>query len=326
MLYKLTKTFTFISNDITYYYNPITNKTQWTPLNIDYAINLPENWLVINSTSNNDKIFFYNKITNISQYNIPINIDTTNFVSISKGEHGDKKTDGKILCKSELCPRLGCKEKGHKTFKTMYILNNLHIGPRPFTLNITNEIEICMEHTGIDFTERFPIEYKDDVENSINELVTTLSKTNLIFVDLCVFFNPENITYNIKNKKTTLIDIDLNNIRLGLDIDDNYWKDILEVYKDYVFRGKDEDYDDDPNDIFDEKLKQVNNKYLKYITLSQGLSSINITENDINKELFIKNSKNTNLFQDKLKTTLFQGLVKVKGYYDTKTPEFARLS
>ena len=324
MIYKLTqKGFIFISDTMNrlYYYNPITNIKQWHPHNLEYTVNLPENWKI--KESSNKNIFFYNTQTKNGQYNIPIEIDSTKFYKILKGEHGELKTDGKIVCKTEECPAKCSKQKGYKIFNLMYLLNNMDICPRPLSINVTNHnIEICMEHGGIDFDERIPDSEKYYLESSLNKLGELLSKTNLIFVDLCLQFNPGNIVYNKISKKVMLIDIDLNWIRLGLDIPDNYWKDILEVYKNYTFREADEEYDDDPSDIFSNQLKQINNKYLKYITLSQGLSSVNISEDDIRGSLFAKNFPIENqLFQGKLQKDLFQGIFNVKGYYNTKTPE-----
>ena len=305
-----------------YYYNPITNTRYWEPQNLKYTVNLPEKWKI--TESSDGRVFFYNTETRTSQYNIPVIVDSSTFVKISKGQHGELKTDGKIICKIEQCPRKYCQQKGSKLFKLMYILNIMNICPRPISLNITEEIEICMEHGGVDFDERIPFSEKDDLESSLNELGRILSTTNLIFVDFCLQFNTGNIVYNKDTKKVMLIDIDLNWIRLGKDIPSNYWKDVLQVYKNYVFRENDEEYDDDPYDIFSEYLKQINNKYLPYITLSQGLSSINIIEDNITQTSLNKNSISSlekELFQGKLQKNLFQNTFNVKGYYNTKTPE-----
>ena len=323
MLYKLVeKGLGFVSDTMNriYYYNPITDTRQWKPQNLEYTVNLPENWKI--RESSDGRVFFYDTETGTSQYNIPTTVDSSNFVKISKGEHGELKTDGKIVCKTDSCEPKYCTQKGYKIFNLMYILNNMGICPRPISVNFPEdnyEFEICMEHGGVDFGERFPLEEKKYLEMTLTNLGERLVETNLIFIDLCLQFNPGNIVYNKATKKATLIDFDLNWIRFGLDIPSNYWKDVLEVYKKYVFRGKDEDYDDDPFEIFASQLGDVNDKYLKYITLSQGLSSVNT---DINQELF---DNNDILFQGKLRKDLFQGTFKVKGYYDTRTPEMDRL-
>jgi hypothetical protein len=123
-----------------------------------------------------------------------------------------------------------------------------------------------------------------------------------------------------------LIDIDMNLIRFAKNIPDNYWKEILNVYKEYIFRKSDDEYDEDPADIFDLELKVVNNKYIEQIILSQGLSSIDLEYHNINKELLIKKSTTMDiLFTGKMKKLKFHGVYPTKGYYDTKTIESAHL-
>ena len=53
-----------------YYYDPISNKGQWTPFNLNYTIKLPEFWVIVMAK---EKVYFYNIETNKSQYKIPEN-------------------------------------------------------------------------------------------------------------------------------------------------------------------------------------------------------------------------------------------------------------
>ena len=64
--------FEFISNKYNkiYYYDPVSNKGQWTPFNLNYTINLPEDWIIYQGKSN---VYFYNQKTKKQQYKIPEN-------------------------------------------------------------------------------------------------------------------------------------------------------------------------------------------------------------------------------------------------------------
>ena len=205
----------------------------------------------------------------------------------------------------------------------MELLYDIGVSPEPLSLEInTNEIEVCMKFGGNDIDNRIPNVEIEHLESAINLLSNILKSTNLFFVDLCLHFNPGNIVYNLNTKQLLLIDIDMNWIRLVKNNSDDYWKDILNVYKEYALRKPDDEYDDDPYDIFNAKFKAVNNKYIQNIILSEALSSINLTYEDINERLFIKNSVTMDkLFQGKLITYPFERDYVVKGYYHTKTPE-----
>ncbi len=64
--------FEFISHKFNkiYYYDPISNKGQWTPLNLNYTVNLPPDWIIVTKRG---KVYFYNTRTKNSQYEIPEN-------------------------------------------------------------------------------------------------------------------------------------------------------------------------------------------------------------------------------------------------------------
>ena len=205
----------------------------------------------------------------------------------------------------------------------MQVLYNMGVSPEPINLNINNnEIEVCMNFAGNDIDNRISNVEIDHLESAINLLSDILQTTNLFFVDLCLQFNPGNIVYNLNTKKLLLIDIDMNWIRLVKNNSNDYWKDILNVYKEYALRNPDDEYDDDPYDIFDAKLKVVNNKYIHNIILSEALSSISLTPEDITERLLIKNSLTMDkLFQGKQIKYPFNGQYAIKGHYHTKTPE-----
>jgi len=213
----------------------------------------------------------------------------------------------------------------------MEVLHTMKICPAPKEINYKDyEMEICMDFAGKDFDNRISIDEKPNLEQAINKLSSILEQTNLLFVDLCLHFNAGNIVYDKISKQVLLIDIDINWIRLAKNIPDNYWKNVLNIYKDYALRKSDEEYDDDPNDIFNDKLQKVNNKFLKESILSQGISSIDISKDDINKSLFIKNpseklTSSEKLFNGKMMNTKFEGIFPTKTHYMTKTPEAAHL-
>ena len=72
MLYELPKKgFKFLSkiHKKVYYYDPVANVGQWTPLNLEYTIKLPPNWDIVKTQT--DKMYFYNSLTNKNQYKIP---------------------------------------------------------------------------------------------------------------------------------------------------------------------------------------------------------------------------------------------------------------
>ncbi len=200
----------------------------------------------------------------------------------------------------------------------------MNISPEPKEINYKDyEMEICMDYAGIDFDNRISIDEKDNLVKAIDKLSSILEQTNLLFIDLCLHFNPGNIVYNNITKQVLLIDIDINWIRLGKNIPTHYWKNVLDVYKEYALRKSDEEYDDDPYDIFNDKLQTINNTALKEVILSQGISSIDIIKDDINKNLFIKNALTPleKLFNGISKTKPFEGTFPTKIYYITKTLE-----
>ena len=72
MIYKLpSKGFEFISTtkNKVYYYDPILNIGQWTPLSLDYTIELPSDWIIVKTQTGNT--YFYNSVTNQSTFKIP---------------------------------------------------------------------------------------------------------------------------------------------------------------------------------------------------------------------------------------------------------------
>lgn len=64
--------FQFISNKYNkiYYYDPVSNKGQWNPFNLNYTIKLPEYWVIVTTK---EKVYFYNTRTKKTQYEIPEN-------------------------------------------------------------------------------------------------------------------------------------------------------------------------------------------------------------------------------------------------------------
>ena len=128
-------------------------------------------------------------------------VDKTNFYNIKKGEKGILKTDGKVVCKTEDCDAPLC-NKALKTFKLMQIFYSIGISPRPINLNIIDsEMEICMEFAGKDFDNRILERDRHDFGKAINNLANVLMATGLIFIDLCLQFNPGNIVYNSNYNK-----------------------------------------------------------------------------------------------------------------------------
>jgi hypothetical protein len=247
-------------------------------------------------------------------------IDKKDFVKISKGEHGELKTDGNIVCKRESYNKDNRDSIGRKQYKLMEILHNMDISPTPKSFDIIDgENEICMEYGGEDFDNIITIGEEKNLESAIEKLSNKLKSTNLIFVDLCLQFNTGNIVYDYSTKQILLIDIDLKWIRLAKNIPENYWRDILNVYKDYAFRTKsDGDYDGgDPFEHFQNHLNAVNAKYLPEMTLSQSLNSIDISPDDMTPELL--SSTTNKLFEGNKRIDKFQGLFSTKGYYNTKT-------
>jgi hypothetical protein len=212
----------------------------------------------------------------------------------------------------------------------MEVLHEMNICPQPKEINYKDyEMEICMDFAGIDFDNRISIDEKQNLEQAIDKLSSILEQTNLLFVDLCLHFNPGNIVYNNITKQVLLIDIDINWIRLAKDIPDNYWKNVLNVYKEYALRKDDQnqDQDQDPYDIFNDKLQAINKKHLKESILSQAISSIDINKDDINQSLFIKKPSTPleKLFNGISKTTPFEGTFPTKAHYITKTIEAKQL-
>ena len=264
-------------------------------------------------TQKNKKIVKFNGGTILGTH-----VDKTNFYDIKKGEKGILKTDGKIVCKKEDCDSELC-NKALKTFKLMQIFFSIGISPRPINLNIIDsEMEICMEFVGKDFDNRILKRDKYDFFKAINNLINILSTTSLIFIDLCLQFNPGNIVYNNNSKKVMLIDIDINMIRIGKHIPNNYWRDILNVYKDYAMRDSDDTYDDDPYEIFNNRLKKVNDNYINKIILSQALSSNSI---DIDDLIYVISKYNIDkldsLFEGKEIKRPFEGRFNTLAYYNT---------
>jgi hypothetical protein len=247
-------------------------------------------------------------------------VDKTKFYDIKKGEKGILKTDGKIVCKKEDCDSQLC-NKALKTFKLMQIFFSIGISPRPINLNIIDsEMEICMEFAGKDFDNRILKKDKYDFLDAINNLINILSTTSLIFIDLCLQFNPGNIVYNNSSKKVMLIDIDINMIRIGKHIPNDYWKKVLNIYKDYAMRDSDDTYNDDPYEIFNNRLKKVNDNYINKITLSQALSSTSI---DIDDLIYVISKYNIDkldsLFEGKEIKHPFEGRFNTLAYYNTMT-------
>ena len=117
-----------------------------------------------------------------------------------------------------------------------------------------------------------------------------------------------------------LIDIDINMIRIGKHIPNDYWKKVLNIYKDYAMRDSDDTYNDDPYEIFNNRLKKVNDNYINKITLSQALSSTSI---DIDDLIYVISKYNIDkldsLFEGKEIKHPFEGRFNTLAYYNTMT-------
>ena len=251
---------------------------------------------------------------------------------ISKGgQHDELETDGSIVCKTESYMKKYVQVIHDKQYKLMEILYRMNICPRPISLDelvvgkirpmesklvVDTESTICMEHGGIDFDEKIS---HPGLEGAMESLITSMSATRLLFIDLCLQFNSGNIVY--KDDKVRLIDIDLKLILLVKDMPTNYWKEILTVYKEFVTRTEeDEEFEGgDPYDFYQDKLDSINNQYLPAMTFSQTFYSYSLTADDITPELLM--SDENKLFGGKKINQLFHGRFNTKAYYTTITPE-----
>lgn len=242
---------------------------------------------------------------------------------IEKGEHGDIVTDGDIVCKTESYDKRYIDNMVDIQYKLLTVLHDMDICPAPISVEINKpEATICMTHGGNDFDYKLPISEAPELSKALDYLASILSSTKLIFVDLCLLFNPGNIVY--REGKVLLIDIDPKFILLSTNIPEGYWNEIFGVYRDYVLSAEDVEYEEgDADDHFSSQLYNINNKYINNMVFSQSFASDNIDVNDITPEL-LKTDSNK-LFTGKLITRPFMGKFNTKAHYMTVTPIMAKM-
>tara|TARA_B110000046_G_scaffold103798_1_gene111324 strand:- start:65 stop:514 length:450 start_codon:yes stop_codon:yes gene_type:complete len=113
-------------------------------------------------------------------------------------------------------------------------------------------------------------------------------------VDFGINFNPGNIVYNLDTKEARLIDFDFNYIH-QINLNENatkndlklilkdFWNRVMNVYFEYYktrFEKEDEDLEDDPLDVADEKMKECKN-LLEICVLGEKFTSINMDKINI---------------------------------------------
>ena len=218
----------------------------------------------------------------------------------------------------------------------MQMLSQEKISVKP--IKIDNDFKegissMCMMHGGVNLESRHEIKEMDHLQLALNKLATRLAKTCIMHVDFGINFNPGNIVYNLDTKEARLIDFDFNYIH-QINLNENatkndlklilkdFWNRVMNVYFEYYktrFEKEDEDLEDDPLDVADEKMKECKN-LLEICVLGEKFTSINMDKINIDNN-FIRIPPEPILFQSKLIRDRLTGMMA----HETQTHQLMKL-